>query len=566
MKQRKRIGELMVEVGLITPGQLQHALAVQAKQKGRLGDVLLSEGLITEEQLIQVLDYQLGIPHVQLYRHPIEQEIIDLISQRLAEQYRVLPLRIEDSKLIVAMEDPLDYYALEELRLATGYRIEPVIATREELGRMIRRYYGMQESVDEMLQHLQQYEEETLSAQLEDEQSPVVKTVNQLITQAVTVRASDIHLDPQGEELAIRYRVDGVLRTERALPKHMQSVIVARIKILANLNLTERRLPQDGRFEWLHAHEQWDVRVSTLPTIHGEKVVMRLLNQHHGISGLDQLGFTPHNLAQFQRAIQSTYGIILLTGPTGSGKSTTLYAALSQLYHEGINVMTIEDPVEYQLPGINQVQVNAAIGMTFARGLRAMLRQDPNIIMVGEIRDLETAEIAVRAAMTGHLVLSTLHTNSAVNAMTRLMDMGVEPYLVSSSLLCVAGQRLVRRVCTQCAQPFEPAIEERMWLERYRLPLDGLRRGAGCEACGRTGFRGRLAIHEVLTMDDELRLLTMNKRPDSEYRAAAAAQNFATLFEDGLRKAAEGLTTISEVLRVATPEEEDRKERSAVVP
>ncbi|MCM3337390.1 GspE/PulE family protein [Paenibacillus sp. MER TA 81-3] len=561
MKQRKRIGELLVDVGLITPTQLQHALAEQAKRKGRLGDILLSEGFINEQQLIEVLEFQLGIPHIQLYRQQIDQQAIDLISQRLAEQYRVLPLRIDGSKLIVAMEDPLDYYALEELRLATGYRIEPTIASREELARTIRRYYGMQESVDEMLQQLQMHEEESLSAQLEDEQSPVVRTVNQLITQAVNMRASDIHLDSQDDELVIRYRVDGVLRTERTLPKHMQNVIVARIKILADLNLTERRLPQDGRFEWLHDHAQWDVRVSTLPTIHGEKVVMRLLNQHHGLTGLEQLGFTPHNLTQFQQAIQSTYGIVLLTGPTGSGKSTTLYAALSQLYHEGINVMTIEDPVEYQLPGINQVQVNAAIGMTFARGLRAMLRQDPNIIMVGEIRDLETAEIAIRAAMTGHLVLSTLHTNSAVNTMTRLMDMGVEPYLVSSSLLCVAGQRLVRKVCPHCARSYRPALEECEWLGRYNLPIDGLRRGEGCETCSRTGYRGRLAIHEVLTMDDKLRMLTMNKRPDSEYRAAAAEQNFASLFEDGLRKAADGLTTISEVFRVASPTDEERQER-----
>ncbi|MFW5435275.1 GspE/PulE family protein [Paenibacillus apiarius] len=561
MKQRKRIGELLVEVGLITPSQLQHALAEQAKREGRLGDILLSEGFINEQQLIEVLEFQLGIPHIQLYRQQIDQHAIELISQRLAEQYRVLPVRIDGSKLIVAMEDPLDYYAIEELRLATGYRIEPTIASREELARTIRRYYGMQESVDEMLQQLQLHEEESLSAQLEDEQSPVVRTVNQLITQAVIMRASDIHLDSQDDELVIRYRVDGVLRTERTLPKHMQNVIVARIKILANLNLTERRLPQDGRFEWLHDHAQWDVRVSTLPTIHGEKVVMRLLNQHHGLTGLEQLGFTPHNLTQFQQAIQSTYGIVLLTGPTGSGKSTTLYAALSQLHHEGINVMTIEDPVEYQLPGINQVQVNAAIGMTFARGLRAMLRQDPNIIMVGEIRDLETAEIAIRAAMTGHLVLSTLHTNSAVNTMTRLMDMGVEPYLVSSSLLCVAGQRLVRKVCPQCARPYQPTLEERGWLGRYKLPADGLRRGEGCEACARTGYRGRLAIHEVLTMDDKLRMLTMKKRPDSEYRAAAEAQRFASLFEDGLRKAADGLTTISEVFRVASPADEERLER-----
>lgn len=551
MALRKRIGDLLLESGLITDEQLLNALKEQKELKMRLGDVLISRNYITEQQLIEVLEVQLGIPHVQLYKQKIETKIINIIPQRIAEQHQVLPLRTEGNKLIVAMADPLDYYAIDELRMTTGFRIEPVIASKDELFRAIRRYYGLQETVDQIMQNLDQWEGEDKIQQNMDADSPVVKTVNQLIYQAVQTGASDIHIDPQEDGLRIRYRVDGMMRTERILPPHMQNVIVARIKVMSSLNVAERRLPQDGRVEMEVDFRKVDIRVSTLPTIHGEKVVLRILDLSNALTDLDRLGFTQANMSRLLKGIGKPYGIIFISGPTGSGKTTTLYSTLSRLSSDEVNIITIEDPVEYQLNGINQVAVNPVSGLTFARGLRSILRQDPNIVMVGEIRDSETAEIAVRGAMTGHLVLSTLHSNSAVNSITRLIDMGIEPFLLSSSLNTVVAQRLVRRVCPACAVEVEPTQEERAVLEEYRIPHPTLKRGQGCGECGRSGYRGRLAIHEVLPVNDELRTLILRKGSDTEYAALAAKAGMIPMIEDGLQKAASGLTTIAEVYRVA---------------
>lgn len=551
MALRKRIGDLLLESGLITDEQLLNALKEQKELKMRLGDVLISRNYITEQQLIEVLEVQLGIPHVQLYKQKIETKIINIIPQRIAEQHQVLPLRTEGNKLIVAMADPLDYYAIDELRMTTGFRIEPVIASKDELFRAIRRYYGLQETVDQIMQNLDQWEGEDKIQQNMDADSPVVKTVNQLIYQAVQTGASDIHIDPQEDGLRIRYRVDGMMRTERILPPHMQNVIVARIKVMSSLNVAERRLPQDGRVEMEVDFRKVDIRVSTLPTIHGEKVVLRILDLSNALTDLDRLGFTQANMSRLLKGIGKPYGIIFISGPTGSGKTTTLYSTLSRLSSDEVNIITIEDPVEYQLNGINQVAVNPVSGLTFARGLRSILRQDPNIVMVGEIRDSETAEIAVRGAMTGHLVLSTLHSNSAVNSITRLIDMGIEPFLLSSSLNTVVAQRLVRRVCPACAVEVEPTQEERAVLEEYRIPHSTLKRGQGCGECGRSGYRGRLAIHEVLPVNDELRTLILRKGSDTEYAALAAKAGMIPMIEDGLQKAASGLTTIAEVYRVA---------------
>jgi type IV pilus assembly protein PilB len=552
MAPRKRIGDLLVESGLISEEQLQSALRQQKELKMRLGDVLITQNYITEQQLIEVLEFQLGIPHVILYRQKIDQKVINLIPKRLAEQHSVLPIRVDGNKLVIAMADPLDYFAIDELRMSTGLRIEPTIASKDELLRAIKRYYGLQESVDAIMQNMQTKEAETERPQQEEEDSPVVKTVNQVITQAVQVGASDIHIDPQEDSLRIRYRVDGVMRTEQTLPPHMQSVIVARIKIMANLNVAERRLPQDGRVEMDIEFRKVDIRISTLPTIHGEKVVMRILDLGNSLTEVEKLGFSEHNLKLFLRGINSPHGVVLITGPTGSGKTTTLYSALGRLNRDEVNIITVEDPVEYQLQGINQVQVNPGTGLTFAKGLRSILRQDPNIVMIGEIRDLETAEIAVRAAMTGHLVLSTLHTNSAVNSITRLIDMGVEPFLVSSSVGCIVAQRLVRRVCTSCAEERMPTVEERRIFEENSVEVHSLRVGKGCEKCGRSGYRGRLAVHEILLLDDTLRSMILQKRPDSEYRAYASEHGLIALNKDGLAKAAAGLTTVAEVYRVVS--------------
>jgi len=553
MQQRKRIGDLLVEAGVLPMEKLQQALLEQRESKMRLGDLLVQRGYITEQQFIQVLEFQLGIPHVQLFRQKIEQKVINLIPQRIAEQHTVIPLRIEGNKLVVAMADPLDYFAIDELRMSTGFRIEPVLASRDEMLRGIKRFYGLQENVEQIMQNLQARETETApEAAPEEEDSPVVKTVNQIILSAVQLGASDIHIDPQEDSLRIRYRVDGVMRTEQTLPPHMQGVIVARVKIMANLNVAERRLPQDGRFEMDVQYRKVDIRISTMPTIHGEKVVMRVLDVGSAMTDIEKLGFSEHNLRLFRSCIASAHGVVLITGPTGSGKTTTLYSALAQLNGEDVNIITIEDPVEYQLHGINQVQVNPQTGVTFAVGLRAILRQDPNIVMVGEIRDSETAEISIRAAMTGHLVLSTLHTNSSVNAITRLIDMGVEPFLIASAVKGVVAQRLVRHICSKCAAPYVPKAEERGLMEAYGLSVGAMLRGAGCEECGRTGYRGRLAIHEVLMLDDELRSMVLQRKSDSDYRNYAVNRGYVPMLADGLAKVAKGFTTVEEVLRVTS--------------
>lgn len=554
MAPRKRIGDLLVEAGLLSQEQLMTALKEQRETNMRLGEFLIERKYITEQQLIEVLEFQLGIPHIQLYRQKIDSKVINMIPQRLAEQHQVMPIRTEGNKLTVAMADPLDYFAIDELRMSTGLRIEPTIAAREELQRAIKRYYGLQESVEQISQILQNREAEETRPKPEEEDSPVVKTVNQIIIQAVQIGASDIHIDPQEDSLRIRYRVDGVMRTERSLPPHMQSVIVARVKIMANLNVAERRLPQDGRVEMDIEFRKVDIRISTLPTIHGEKVVMRVLDLGSALTELEKLGLSEHNFGLLLKGIHQAHGVVLITGPTGSGKTTTLYSALSRLNNDDVNIITVEDPVEYQLQGINQVQVNSVTGLSFARGLRAILRQDPNIVMIGEIRDAETAEIAIRAAMTGHLVLSTLHTNSAVNAITRLIDMGVEPFLVSSSVSCIVAQRLVRRVCSSCSAPHTATPDELRLLTEYGLKTDGLRRGVGCAECGRTGYRGRMAIHEILSVDDRLRSMILQRLSDSEYRSYAESQTLVPLMRDGLVKVAQGLTTVSEIYRVSGKE------------
>ena len=547
---RKRLGDLLVDSGLITDAQLSTALAEKMPNE-KLGDVLLREGYITEQQLIEVLEFQLGVPHINIFQYPIEQETVQLVPQELAKRHQVMPIRTEDNQLFVAMADPMDYFAIEELRMATGYQIVPAIATKDALQRTIAKFYDFQESLDAAIGDF--LPKETVEeAGITDEDSPVVRLVNQIISNAVTVRASDIHFDPQEVELKIRYRVDGVLMTERTLPKHMQNVIVARLKIMANLNITESRIPQDGRIKLTVNFKPIDIRVSTLPSIYGEKIVMRILDLSNALDQLDKIGFTEDNEAAFKKMITKPNGIVLITGPTGSGKSSTLYAALNQLNEESVNIITIEDPVEYQLAGINQVQVNEAVGMTFATGLRSILRQDPDIVMVGEIRDYETAQIAIRASLTGHLVLSTLHTNSAVAALTRLIDMGVEPFLISSSLTGVVAQRLVRRVCRDCVETIEPTEREKEIFKHANMQIDMVQRGRGCGNCNNTGYRGRIAIHEVLPINDEIRRLIMTSASASKIRKYVKNEGILFLLDDGLKKVQQGLTTTEEVLRVAT--------------
>ncbi|MFO1443104.1 Flp pilus assembly complex ATPase component TadA [Bacillus sp. Bva_UNVM-123] len=550
MKQiRKRLGDLLVESGLISEKQLLTTLDEKSDGQ-KLGDALLQRGYITEQQLIEVLEFQLGIPHISLYRYPFDTKILTIIPKETAKRQLLIPLKKEGDKLFVAMADPMDFFAIDDLRLSTGFQIETAIATKDDILRAINKYYNIDEGFEELIgdnQQTERVQEETIT----DQDSPVVRLVNQILSNAVAMKASDIHLDPQETKVIIRYRIDGVLRVERILPKHMQGVLIARIKIMANLDITEHRIPQDGRIKVNLEFHPVDLRVSTLPTVYGEKIVMRILDLGSSLNDIDKLGFNKLNLERFIEMIEKPTGIVLLTGPTGSGKSSTLYAALNRLNSEEVNVITIEDPVEYQLEGINQIQVNSNVGMTFAAGLRSILRQDPNIIMVGEIRDKETVEVAIRASLTGHLVLSTLHTNDSIGTITRLMDMGVEPFLVASSLSGVVAQRLVRRVCRDCKTEHEPSKREMEIFAKRGMSIEKVMKGRGCSSCNMTGYKGRIAIHEVLVINDDIRRAIMNGESIAKLREMAIRNKTIFLIDDGLLKVKQGLTSTEEVLRVA---------------
>lgn len=545
--QPMRLGDLLVQSGMITEGQLEEALADKKPQQ-KLGDVLIQKGFITELQLVEVLEFQLGIPHVSLYNYPFDHSLLKLVPKEFAKRNFVIPLKKEGNKLYVAMADPMDYFVINDLRLSTGFTIEPVIATKSDIIRSLSRLYDMGDFDDEWIDNQASLELEDVN--LEDEDSPIVKLVNQIIQQAVVHNASDIHIDPQEQKVVIRYRVDGTLRTERILPKSIQDHLLTRIKILANLNITEQRIPQDGRIKLDIDFRKVDLRISTLPTIFGEKIVIRILDFSATVNDITQLGFQKENLDQFMKLIKKPHGIVLITGPTGSGKTSTMYSALNILNKEEFNIITIEDPVEYQIEGINQIQVNPNVGLTFATGLRAILRQDPNIIMVGEIRDLETAEMTVRASMTGHLVFSTLHTNDSIGTISRLKDLGVEPFLIASSLNGVVSQRLVRKICRDCKQEENASLREKEIFTKYGMTIEKVYRGKGCPTCHMTGYRGRTAIHEVLVVNEKIRQSIMNHAPMTEIQQAAIENGFTFLIEDGLAKVKKGITTTEEILRV----------------
>lgn len=547
---RKRLGDILVESGIITSEQLQEALVEQKKSKLKLGDHLLQSGYITEQQLIEILEFQLGVPHVSLFRMRLDPALSAIVPEELARRYSLVPLKKEENKLTVAMVDPLDYYAIDELRMSTGFVINVVIATRDEIQRAISRMYSMQGSVQELMEGFAGTEE-IEEAKIFDDNSPIVRLVNQMFEQAVQLRASDIHIEPMEDGIRVRFRIDGVMKTERILPRHMQGMLTARLKIMANLNIAERRMPQDGRIQMHLEFKEIDVRMSTLPTIYGEKIVMRLLDLSNALVEMSKLGLTKRNLATFQELVNQPNGIVLVTGPTGSGKSTTLYSVLNARNSEHVNIITVEDPVEYQLEGINQVQVNENIGMTFASALRSILRQDPDIIMVGEIRDTQTAEISIRAALTGHAVFSTLHTNDAVSSITRLAEMGIPPFLIASSINGVLAQRLVRRICKDCRQEYPASEQEKAIFAQRGLKVETLWKGKGCASCLLTGYRGRMAVHEVFKMDDQLRHMLIQNLPSAEYKKHAMKHGMVLLFDDGLLKAKQGITSMEEVYRIS---------------
>ncbi|MFC4556685.1 GspE/PulE family protein [Virgibacillus kekensis] len=540
MIARKRLGDLLEDAGLVTAEQISDALE-NKKDEQKLGDALLERGYITERQLIEALEFQLGIPHVSLYQYPIEEQALGYIPKELAQKNYIMPLQVRDNTLVVAMKDPMDYYIIDDLEMATGYSISPAIATKDDILYAINKFYFKKETEVRV-----EYSNGTA-----DDEAPVIRLLDQLLNTGVQLRASDIHIDPQESNIIVRYRIDGRLQTENTVTKHMQNSLVARIKILADMNITQTRLPQDGRIKTAIAGTPVDLRISSLPTIHGEKVVIRILDLNNALMQLSELNFSQENHKKYRQLISQPSGLVLLTGPTGSGKTSTLYASLNFLNKEADNIITVEDPVEFQLDGINQVQVNSSVGLTFANGLRSILRQDPNIIMVGEIRDQETAEIAIRASLTGHLVFSTLHTNSAIDTVPRLFDMGIEPYLAVSALNGIVAQRLVRKICMDCREKREPTEMEKEIFARNGVEPEFIYFGEGCSSCHQRGYRSRLAVHEVLVIDETIRSMLLNNRPLKEIRDYAEEQGMAFLMEDGLEKVRAGLTTIEEIMQVS---------------
>ena len=553
---RKRLGELLMESGKINEEQLERALASQKKSGDRLGKVVVSLGFITEMDLLRLLETHLEIPLVDLSTSVPEREATQMIPGSLAERHQLIPLRKRGNKLIVAMSDPTNFFAIDDVRMVTNSEIEPVIASEGDIQRAISTAYGVAEMVEKAVTQLQKEELSGLMELETADDAPIISIVNSLISQAIKATASDIHLEPMEKVMRVRFRVDGVLREVVQFPKHAQAALISRIKIMSEMDIAEKRSPQDGRIRVQEAGRAVDLRVSTLPTIYGEKIVMRILDQKAVILDIGALGYTEANLQKYRKMFHQSYGMVLVTGPTGSGKTTTLYSTLMELNTPAKNIITVEDPVEYRLPGINQVQVNPKAGLMFASGLRSILRQDPNIIMVGEIRDQETAEIAIRAALTGHLVLSTLHTNDAAGAVTRLIDMGIEPFLVASSVLGVIAQRLVRRICPDCIETYMPESNspECMFVSEGVEQCLPLFRGKGCLRCGNTGYRGRIAIHEVLPMSSEIRDMVTRRTSTDEMARQAQKDGMRTMQQDGIEKALAGKTTVQEVMRVAYSE------------
>lgn len=554
--RKRRLGEILIDSGAINQKQLEHALNEQKSSGKRLGETLVALGYLTEKQILSTLEQQLGIKYVNLSEEKIEREAIAAVPLFLAERYNVVPVRKEDTRLYLAMSDPTNFYAIDDVRMVSGLEVWPLLAEAKDISLAINNNYGVQGRVESAVSKLKEDDAGKTSVQdVEDkiDNAPIISIVNSLIQQAVRDRASDIHIEPQEDNLRVRFRVDGVMREIISFPKNTHAPILSRIKIMGDMDIAEKRLPQDGRINIQEKGRQIDIRVSTLPTILGEKVVMRILDKSAMTIALDELGFSERNFELYKDMITKSYGCVLVTGPTGSGKSTTLYSTLMHVNAPTKNIITVEDPVEYRIGGVNQVAVNNKAGLTFASGLRTILRQDPNIIMVGEVRDKETAEITINAALTGHLVFSTLHTNDSAGAITRLLDMGVEPFLVVSSVRGVIAQRLVRLICPHCKMEYtpEPYSDERLYLGIGRDEPVKLWKGEGCSRCNFTGYTGRMAIHEVLPIHEEMKAMIMNHVADNLVFEAGRKYGTTSMKEDGIEKVMQGKTTVSELLRVA---------------
>jgi type IV pilus assembly protein PilB len=548
--ESEHIGTLLLEEGLLTRRDLERAAEVQADKGLPLTRVLVDEGIVAEADLVRALAGHIGLEYVNLAEANIDPAAAALLPESLARRYMVIPIGFEDDRLVVAMADPGNVLVVDDIRAVTGHRVLPRIATRGDIEDALRRTNRFDEPIADLAELVasSEVEEDLSQLQAAVEEAPVVKLVSTLISRAVNERASDIHIEPGERDLRVRFRIDGVLHEVMTTPRSVSGAVVSRLKIMADLDIAERRLPQDGRVGLRVGGRPFDLRVASMPTIHGEKVVIRILDKDDAIHDLSDLGFLPYDLERFSGSYLKPYGAILVTGPTGSGKTTTLYAVLNSPTK---NIITVEDPVEYRLPGITQVQVNRKAGLLFATALRAILRSDPDIVLVGEVRDTETAQIAVEAALTGHMVLSTLHTNDASSSIGRLIDMGVESYLVSSSLASVVAQRLARRLCDRCRRPrpSDPEIIASMGYDPSEVSFTLYEAGA-CKSCSGTGYRGRLAITEVLLMNEEIQHMAVGGRPSDEIKKVAVAQGMRTLREDGMEKVRLGLTSLEEVLRV----------------
>jgi type IV pilus assembly protein PilB len=552
----KQLGDILLEGGLVTNEQLDSAFA-QHEEAGRsLGRVLVDQGVLTESQLVAALATQIGLKFVDLSDYPVDGSAIARVPGAVCRRHTAIPVGFEEGRIVVVMADPANIFAVDDIRTLSGYEVTPAVSTRADVIAAIDRYYRADSDLDDLttsMEESHEAEEDLSNVKEVVEDAPIVKFVNLLITQAIQDRASDIHLEPTEHDLRVRYRIDGVLHEVMHSPKSIQSGVISRLKIMADINIAERRIPQDGRLSVTAYGKKIDLRVATLPTVWGEKVVMRILDNSTASLDLSDLGFSQANYDRYSVSFTKPYGMILVTGPTGSGKSTTLYATLNIVNKPEVNIITVEDPVEYRLPGINQVQANPKAGLTFAAALRSILRSDPDIVLIGEIRDQETAHIAVEAALTGHLVLSTLHTNDAPSAVTRLIEMGIEPFLVGSAVDGILAQRLARRLCKKCKEAYTPTPQQ---LESARYPwqdgqpLPELFRPVGCTACSKTGYKGRLALHEVMNVSEDIERLAVENAPATKIGEVARAQGMTTLRHDGMEKVGMGVTSIDEILRV----------------
>jgi len=561
---RLNLEELLLKEKFVTEEDLKKAKNYQKQYGGNLTNILIKLGFINEEQLVIALAKQLGIPHVKLSNYKLDPEVVEILPENVIRREKVIPLAKSGNVLTIATADPLNVLLIDSLRARTGYEIQTIVATPTEIEQAIADYFSSkaEKDLDNLIQHstdednltvVEGEERVDLDRLLQEtEQAPIIKMVNMILSRGIRERASDIHIEPFEEKLQVRYRIDGILYPSMNLPKRVQNAVISRIKVLSEMDIAERRLPQDGRFRVKAYNRDIDFRVSTIPTRFGEKVVLRLLDKAQLIGlTIDKLGLEKDVLEKYQRAIKKPYGMIVLTGPTSSGKSTSLYAAIKAINTPDKNILTIEDPVEYEAEGVNQVQVNEEIGLTFSRALRAFLRQDPDIIMLGEMRDAETADIGIKAALTGHLLFTTLHTNNAPGAITRLLNMGIEPFLIAGALIFVGAQRLMRRVCKKCAEPYTPTPEllEELGIEEDAKNLT-FYRAKGCDGCNNTGYRGRMAVMEALEVDDDIRELIIKRAPEIEIRKVAIEKGMVPLRKNALAKVLKGESTVEELGRI----------------